>query len=197
MVANPMDGSKSTLDVKDQESKIKNIFLIGYRGTGKTTVAKILAGRLSWRWIDADAAVEERYGRSIRTIFAEEGEVGFRQKESALLEELVRLQDHVVATGGGIVLNPQNRDRMRQSGKVVWLTGDAATLWQRLEDDVSTPERRPQLTVGGMAEIAELLQRREPLYRECANIIVETVGRSPEEVAVIINTELGLAANRH
>jgi shikimate kinase len=184
------------LAIKNQKSKIKNIFLIGYRCTGKTTVARILARRLDWQWLDTDEALEERYGRSIRAIFAEEGEENFREKESALLEEFVRLQEQVIATGGGIVLNARNRERMRQVGKVVWLTGDAKTLWQRLERDASTPERRPPLTIGGLAEVEDLLRGREPLYRECADMIVETVGRSPEEIAGTILVDLQLSVVR-
>src|SRR5437667_12110745 len=90
--------------IKNQKSKIKNLFLIGYRGTGKTTVARILAEKIGWGWIDADAALEERYGRSIRRIFEEDGEAGFREKEMAILEELCRAHNHVIATGGGVVL---------------------------------------------------------------------------------------------
>src|SRR5215471_17730294 len=77
------------------------IFLVGYRGSGKTTVARLLADKLGWDWIDADEALQQRHGRSIRTIFAEEGEAGFRDKETTLLGELCRLRQHVIATGGG------------------------------------------------------------------------------------------------
>jgi shikimate kinase len=189
-----MDGSKSIVEVANQKPGFRNIFLIGYRGTGKTTVARELAGHLNWRWIDADAALEECYGKSIRTIFAEEGERGFREKESAMLDKFVGLREHVFATGGGIVLSARNRGQMRQWGKVIWLTGDAATLWQRIKEDALTQERRPQLTVGGLAEVEELLRTREPLYRESADIIVEAANRSPEEVVRIILTELRFAS---
>ncbi len=159
------------------------IFLIGYRGTGKTTVARLLAERLGWHWLDADALLEARHGRSIRTIFAEEGEAGFRDKESALLPELCRLHNHVIATGGGVILRPTNRDQLRTAGHVIWLTADAATLWQRIQGDRTTSERRPNLTGGGLAEVEELLRVREPLYRECAHATFSTVDRGPEEVA--------------
>src|SRR5437588_11657323 len=93
-----------------------NILLIGYRATGKTTVARLLAGRLGWRWADADLALEARHGRSIRRLFAEEGEAAFRALEAAVLEELCRSRRHVLATGGGVVLAEANRQRLRAAG---------------------------------------------------------------------------------
>src|SRR5438046_967396 len=101
-------------------SSAANIFLIGYRGAGKTTVARLLADRLGWDWLDADALLEAQHGRSVRTIFQEEGEGGFRTKEALVLEQLCRGQRQVIATGGGVVLRPENRDRLRASGWVVW-----------------------------------------------------------------------------
>jgi shikimate kinase len=153
-------------------------------------VARLLAERLAWDWLDADAVLEARHGRSIRRIFAEEGEAGFRAYEEVLLAELCELRRHVIATGGGVVLREANRERLRQTGRVVWLTADPATLWQRLHDDPCTPERRPTLTVGGQAEIEELLQQREPLYRACADWTVSTVARSPAEVADVILSQI-------
>jgi shikimate kinase len=162
---------------------IQNLFLIGYRGTGKTTVARILAERLGWSWIDADAALEERYGRSIRRIFEEEGEAGFREKEMTVLEELCRSGNQVIATGGGVVLREANQQRLRSAGRVVWLTADAQTLWRRLQSDAQTHERRPPLLGGGLPEIAQLLQERVPLYQGCADFTVDTTAASPEAIA--------------
>jgi shikimate kinase len=167
-----------------------NIFLIGYRGTGKTTVARLLAGRLDWDCVDADALLEATAGRTIRQIFAAEGEDGFRDRESAVLEEICRKTKQVVATGGGVVLRPENRDRLKLAGYVVWLSADSQTLWQRLQLDAATAERRPNLTSGGLEEIQELLAKREPLYRHCADLAVDTGSRTPEEVAAIIWREL-------
>jgi shikimate kinase len=169
------------------------IFLIGYRGSGKTTVARLLAGRLGWDWLDADAVLEARQGHTIRRIFEEEGEEAFRRMESALLEELCRRQRHVIATGGGVVLSEANRQRMRAAGPVVWLSADALTLWQRMEEDKTTAERRPNLAGGGLAEVEELLRVREPLYRACAHVQIQTAGRSPEEIAEEILTRLATA----
>jgi shikimate kinase len=162
------------------------LFLIGYRGTGKSTVARLLAERLRWTWLDADAMLEARFGRSIRQIFQQDGEPAFRLMEAAVLEDLCRLRRHVVATGGGVVLHGHNRDRLRAAGRVVWLTADADTIWTRLKADAATAERRPALTVGGLAEVKELLRVREPLYRACADWTVDTVGRTPTQVADLI-----------
>jgi shikimate kinase len=172
---------------------IHNLFLIGYRCTGKTTVAKILAERMGWQWVDADKLLEERYGRSIRLIFAEEGEAGFREKEAAVLEQLCRCRNQIVATGGGVVLAAANRERLRAAGRVVWLTADAQTLWQRLQADTTTRERRPPLAGGGLAEIQQLLELRKPLYQACADWSVDTADVSAEVVASRILTACGFA----
>jgi shikimate kinase len=160
----------------------ENVFLIGYRGTGKSTVAQLLAARLGWEAVDADAVLETRAGRSIRHIFLEDGEATFRRLEAAVLKRLCRRQHQVVATGGGVVLRPGNRRRLREAGGVIWLFADAKTLWRRLQADPLTAERRPDLSVGGLAEIREMLEVREPLYRACANLAVNTTGREPAEV---------------
>jgi shikimate kinase len=162
------------------------IFLVGYRCTGKTTVARLLAAKLGWNWIDADEELERRQRRTVRQMFADEGEAEFRTRETAMLEELCRLPNHVIATGGGVVLMEENRGRLREAGTVIWLTADAETLWQRLQQDARTAERRPALTVGGLAEVEELLRQREPWYAACADWTIETAGRTPEEVAAAI-----------
>jgi shikimate kinase len=171
------------------------VFLIGYRGTGKSTIARLLAERLGWSPVDADEMLETRHGRTIRQIFAEEGEAGFRDKEAALLEEICRLRAHVIATGGGVVLRPANRERLRSAGVIVWLTADADTIWQRLQADATTASRRPPLTVGGRAEIEELLHVREPLYRECAHFIVSSVGRPTDEITEEVCGHLARSAS--
>jgi shikimate kinase len=163
------------------------LFLIGYRATGKTTTAQLLAEQLGWQCCDADAVLEERFGKSIRQIFADEGEAGFRDKESAVLEELCRRTNHVIATGGGIVLRPENRARLRQ-GRVVWLTAPPNLLWRRLQEDATTAERRPNLAGGGVQEIEEMLAARTPLYQQCADLTIDTTTRTPAEVAVSIAT---------
>jgi shikimate kinase len=166
------------------------IFLVGYRGSGKTTVARLLAGRLGWDWVDADALLEERHACSIKQIFAAEGEAGFRDKEALLLQELCTRRQCVVATGGGIILRAENRELLRTSGLVVWLTAEASTLWQRIQQDSATAHRRPNLAGGGLSEVEELLRNREPLYREVAGLAVATDRRTTEEIADTIVQQL-------
>jgi shikimate kinase len=166
------------------------VLLVGPRGSGKSTVARLLAADLGWSWVDADVLLEQRAGSSIRDLFAAEGDDGFRRREAEVLAELCTLECHVIATGGGVVLRPENRDLLKRSGVVVWLTGDIDTLWGRIADDATTAARRPTLTVGGRAEVAELVAAREPLYRECATVTIDTSGRTPGEIVEEVRTRL-------
>ena len=161
------------------------IFLTGYRGSGKTAVAQLLAQRLGWSWSDADVVLEAKLGRTIRQAFAEQGEEKFRAKESDILAELVKGKNAVIATGGGVVLRPENRERLR-TGFVVWLTSNAETLWQRMQQDATTAERRPPLAQGGLEETRDLLKKRELLYAQCADLVVDTTKMTPDAVAEAI-----------
>lgn len=169
----------------------KKVYLIGLRGSGKSSVARLLAGAVGWDWVDADRLLEEQAGKTIRDIFADEGEVGFRQKESEILIALSAREKTVIATGGGVVLREENRQRLRESGIVVWLTADAKTLWERITSDPASSSQRPALTpVSGLEEISVLMDEREPYYRECATLTVDTSGRTPESVAQLILSSL-------
>lgn len=174
-----------------------SLFLIGYRGTGKTTVGALAAERLGWRFVDADALLQQRAGRSIAEIFAAGGEPAFRELEQQIVAELAQRQDHVIALGGGAVLRQANRDALAAAdGVVVWLTASADCLAQRLAQDAATAAQRPALTgQSPEAEIATLLGEREPLYRQCAAWAVDTQGRSPAEIAADILKRLAASGD--
>ena len=160
------------------------ITLIGYRGSGKSAVAPLVAERLGWAWIDADAEIEQRAGQTIREIFETEGEPRFRELERETLAELLMQSQLVLAAGGGAVLDAETRQRMRAAGPVVWLSAPVEALHARISEDASTAARRPNLTSrGGLNEIRELLARREPLYRETASIVIDAGSGSPADVA--------------
>lgn len=161
-----------------------NLFLIGYRGTGKSTVGRLVAERLGHTFLDTDLEIERRAGRSIADIFSADGETTFRNLEALALDELSRGTNCVLALGGGIVLRPGNRAKLRTRGRTAWLTARPETLWQRIVADQATGQRRPNLTAaGGLAEVVELLAARLPVYRECADSLVDTEGRTPDEIA--------------
>jgi len=171
-----------------------NLVLIGYRGTGKSTVARHLALALGWDWADADVEIELLAGKSIAAIFAEEGEPRFRELESIVIADLSRRDFLVLAAGGGAILRPENRAALRSSGRVVWLTARPETIMKRLAADPDTAGRRPNLTTsGGEAEIRALLASRAPLYAATADLTVETDSRSPSEIAQEILSRLDVA----
>lgn len=159
------------------------ITLIGYRGTGKSTLAAPLAQRLGWEWLDADVELERRAGRSIQQIFATDGEPEFRRLERLLLAELLRRDRLIIAAGGGAIGNAETRADLKAAGPVIWLQASADTIERRLATDPTTGQRRPNLTsTGGRAEIERLLAVREPLYRECATIMLDTESASAEQL---------------
>lgn len=174
------------------------LVLIGYRGTGKTSVAQHVALALGWDWVDADVEIELRAGKSIREIFADEGEPAFRDLESLVLSVLLRRRQTVLATGGGAVLRSENREMLAHVARTgqayrVWLTASVETILARLEADAATRERRPALTNAAPAdEVRKLLAEREPWYRECADLTVDTNDRSLSDVAQAIVRGLGL-----
>jgi shikimate kinase len=166
-----------------------HIILVGPRGTGKTTVGKLLARRLTWDFADADDRVEAGAGKSIAEIFVAEGEAGFRDREAAALADLCAGAPRVIATGGGAVLREANRRLLKDRGFVAWLTAAPETLWERLRADTTTAARRPNLTAaGGLDEVRALVAAREALYREVAHFAVAGDALSPEAVADAILT---------
>ncbi len=165
--------------------------LIGYRATGKTTLARLVAERLGWPWADSDDEIERRAGKSIARIFAEDGEPAFRELEAHAIADLCRRDRLVLATGGGAPLRPESRRAMREAGKVVWLRAEPLAILARLEDDDRSADRRPPLSNSGPArEIMQLLQARSPIYEELADMVIDTDTRKPDELATEIIANL-------
>ncbi len=159
------------------------IALIGYRGTGKTTVAKLLAKQLNYAWIDADVEVEQRAGKSIAEIFRTSGEEAFRDLETEVVAELCQRKQTVLALGGGAILRETNQKCLAQCQQIIWLQASAETIAQRLSGDPTTTQRRPNLTNrGGLHEIEQMLAFRDPIYRACATLEVDTEGKAPAQI---------------
>ncbi len=171
-----------------------NLILIGYRGSGKSTIGPLVANRLRQPFVDLDEVIVEKTGKTISQVFSEEGEAGFRSREQTSLQELRKLKNCVISLGGGAVVKPENRVLVRRMGKVVWLRAPAVVLWSRIKADPSSAKTRPALTpAGGLAEVEAVLAEREPIYHRVAHQTVDTVAASPEEVVESI--ELWFRAN--
>ena len=167
-----------------------NLTLIGYRATGKTTLARLLAERLGWDWIDADVEIERVAGKTIAKIFAEDGEPAFRDMEAQVIADLTSRPSLVIAAGGGAPMREESRTAMRAGGSVVWLTASPATIHARMTGDETTATRRPSLTDRGpLDEILHVLSAREPIYREAAHVEVDTENKTPES---LVDEILGL-----
>lgn len=167
---------------------LPTLFLVGYRGSGKTAVGQILARKLGRELCDTDALLEDRLGVSIGRFFSEHGEAAFRVEESGVLRTVVDRtrggERLVVATGGGIVLSPANVELMEGSGTILWLEASVETLKARIGADPNSREARPALEGASSVDEVELvLAKREPLYRSAAGIRVGTECLGAEEVA--------------
>lgn len=148
-----------------------NVYLVGMMGAGKTTIGRKLSKAIGWQFVDLDQSIEVATGVSVTTIFEIEGEAGFRQREAQSLKQLTLSEKMVVATGGGAVLKPENRARMVATGDVVYLHASPELIFERTRHDKS----RPLLQVPDpLARISSLVEKRDPLYREMADIIVES-----------------------
>jgi shikimate kinase len=160
------------------------LILIGYRATGKTTLARMLGERLQLDAVDTDPLIERKAGRTITEIFAELGEPTFRDYESQVIAELLQGDPCVVATGGGLPVRPANRELLKRAGQVIWLKASPETILRRMTGDPATEQTRPQLTnLPPLAEIAHVLSERTPIYREIADLEVDTDHASLPELA--------------
>ncbi len=165
----------------------ENIYFVGMMGAGKTTIGRQLARRLKMRFVDCDHEVEARTGVRIPLIFEIEGEPGFRRRESQVLQELAVERGLVLATGGGAVLDPENRKRLIATGLVIYLCAPPEELYARTQHD----RNRPLLQVPNpLGKLRELYAIRDPLYREVADIIFEGGRRTPSVAARQLEQEI-------
>jgi shikimate kinase len=165
----------------------RHILLIGFMGSGKSSVGRLVAEALSAPFVDLDERVASSAGRTIPQMFAADGEPGFRAAESAALEALAEAGPSVVACGGGVVLDDANRSMLKRLGTVVYLQVSAEEALARIGDTSG----RPLLKGGGVAMAAALLRSREALYETTADVTVPTVGKTPREVAEAVVSSLG------
>lgn len=166
------------------------IVLVGLPGSGKSTVGRHLARRLDLSFTDTDHVIEQRLGCSIRSFFEREGEQAFRDVEEAVIADLTSVPGGVIATGGGSVLRPVNRERLRACGPVIYLRSAPEDVFRRVQHD----KNRPLLQVEDpIARLRELHAQRDPLYRETANFIIETGRPSIPALVNMIVAQLELA----
>jgi shikimate kinase len=161
----------------------RNLVLIGYRATGKSSVGAELASLLNRPLVDLDEILVREAGCSIADIVAQGGWEDFRRREKELARRFGKGQGQVLATGGGVVLDPENVDVLREHGIIIWLKADPASIKKRLGLDAATQAYRPSLTGADiLAEVEKMLAEREPLYRGAAHIIIDTTNLSISEV---------------
>jgi shikimate kinase len=171
---------------------MSSLVLIGYRGSGKTTVGNILAKRLGMTFVDTDAMIAKAAGVTIRDIFACIGQPYFQELERETLEEAMAMARVVVSTGGGIVVRPENRMLLRSAGHpVIYLAAQPELLVERIQSDKDSAANRPALTAmgGGLDEVRHVLEVRDPLYREVASHIMDA-SQPADEIAGMIIAQL-------
>ncbi|MDO9528033.1 MAG: shikimate kinase [Syntrophales bacterium] len=161
-----------------------NIILIGYRGTGKSTVGRKLADTLNIPFYDTDELIQKRTGRVIKEIVEEGGWGSFREEEKKIIRGLSSVRESVIATGGGAVMDEENLNVLRKKGVFIWLTADVRTIIERMEKDKISDEQRPSLSKDDLyKETANMLEMRMPVYRQLADFTVDTSEKDIDVVA--------------
>lgn len=165
--------------MKEQDLISKNIMLIGFMGAGKSTVSHQLSDMLGWEEIEMDDLIAAREGKSIPEIFAVCGEEYFRELESQLIESFGERKRLIVSCGGGAVLRPENVRNMKQGGRIILLTAKPETIYERVKDSTERPILNGNMNV---EYITELMEKRRPLYEAAADLIIQTDGKSAEQI---------------
>ena len=170
---------------------IKPLYLVGYRCTGKSTTGKLLAALMGASFFDTDKIIEEKCKTTIEQMVNQRGWDYFRLKERQVLLDTAILSNSVIATGGGVILDPENRRFIQTHGICVWLYADSATIVSRLLVDVKNCESRPRFTEDSLSrETQKILDLRTPLYRELGQIQIDTNCHSPKQAASIIKRRI-------
>ncbi len=172
-----------------------NLALIGFMGTGKTAVGKVLAEKLNKDFIELDELIERKAGKTIPEIFAQEGEIAFRELEIEATRKAAEKKNKVIACGGGVVLNQINIDRLRKHSVIVYLTASPEVILKRTSSDKN--ERPLLVAEDKAAEVKRLLKFRQPFYKRAADITVNTSGLDVAGVAAQITKELSQHESYH
>ena len=179
----------------DQGHSIADVrlFLIGYRGSGKTTVGECLSNALGWKTADTDAMIVKRAGQSIEAIFQRHGEPEFRKLETEAIKQVCdQPEPLIISLGGGAPVSSDNVKLIRNAGRSVWLRAKVETLWQRIQSDPKTGEQRPDLTdTGGQQEVEKVLEWRTPIYQSASDWVVDVDDKSEHIVTNEIMNWLG------
>ena len=156
-----------------------NIFLIGFMGAGKSTIARTLQRELGFPLVEMDARIVQEQGMSINDIFAQYGEAHFREIESQLVVDLGKQEPSIVSCGGGVVVRPENTQNMKKSGRIVLLKASPETIFERVKNSTDRPILNGHMNV---EYIAELMEKRRALYEEAADITIQTDGKTREQI---------------
>ena len=166
-------------NMNNNNNKKSNIYLIGFMGSGKSTVASKLSEEYGYNIVEMDQAIVEKEGMSINEIFAKNGEEYFRQTETGLLKEISGMENMVVSCGGGVATRDENIRLMKESGKVFLLSAEPETIYERVKDDDSRPLLRGNMNI---PYIAEMIEKRRPMYERAADVTISVDGKEITEI---------------